>query len=497
MLKLKKLYPNRVHFILGNRDINKLRLYAELHPSSLKRAGQVYWIPKESAVNETKSDRLKWILNETMGAPLSFEYRRQELIELNKPYSDDDVAQSFIDFVSPTGKLTEYLSHGKIVHIDGDTIFVHGALRNYNIGWVAPCKRSESFAQIINNPHDWAYKINKFAQDEVNDYINNINLFVQDTENLATEKVFSWSAIGGYDHKQPGSRLMQYGMGWLKDKSVNRSVIYASYLGAATVSTPAPSRDVSPLRNTPSDNIIKTLEDDTNSNNHNNSDNRLPSTGMSSKNKLTPSSPPTITPSDKLLIPNSLPLPPLSEIMSTRNKQGNNDIDIEVVAFLTKPPNVTTTNMNTATASDSINSTPINKIIVGHIPRGDAPLILNNTGVQVIHGDTSYAANVIWDKNSTYSYGTKTQNIYNDNNDENSLHTEEIIQKKHGYLNFLPNHPIDSTRGQAVSEIILKQYNDDLLHRQVFIHGRLSNGFDYSMSLKNDDTNYIGRKVCL
>ena len=39
-----------------------------------------------------------------------------------------------------------------------------------------------------------------------------------------------WEAHGGYDHPQPGTRLIQYGQGWMPDKSINLGVIYNNYL---------------------------------------------------------------------------------------------------------------------------------------------------------------------------------------------------------------------------------------------------------------------------
>ena len=62
LISLQREYPDRVHLILGNRDINKLRLDIELHPAKLARKGKVYWIP-EGTKEETQSanDRLRWV----------------------------------------------------------------------------------------------------------------------------------------------------------------------------------------------------------------------------------------------------------------------------------------------------------------------------------------------------------------------------------------------------------------------------------------------------
>ena len=70
LVGLKKSYPERVHFIMGNRDINKMRIPAELHAASLRFPSKVYWIkselpdPTSSAENDrpdTVADRLKWV----------------------------------------------------------------------------------------------------------------------------------------------------------------------------------------------------------------------------------------------------------------------------------------------------------------------------------------------------------------------------------------------------------------------------------------------------
>jgi hypothetical protein len=70
-----------------------------------------------------------------MGAPFTFECRRQELQELDMPSSDRDVVGSFIDSISiPKGELMEYLSFGKLSVIIGDTIYVHGGITKFGLG---------------------------------------------------------------------------------------------------------------------------------------------------------------------------------------------------------------------------------------------------------------------------------------------------------------------------------------------------------------------------
>lgn len=43
IVSLKKRHPSRVHIILGNRDINKLRLLSELDEDAVKKDLQTYW----------------------------------------------------------------------------------------------------------------------------------------------------------------------------------------------------------------------------------------------------------------------------------------------------------------------------------------------------------------------------------------------------------------------------------------------------------------------
>ena len=100
LLSLHARYPHRVHFIMGNRDINKMRIIDELGiPSSdIHKQNDlmpqphdgVYWLgrtcsglPADSEGNVVPStsaaERLKWMLQRTMGSVDAFELRRNEL----------------------------------------------------------------------------------------------------------------------------------------------------------------------------------------------------------------------------------------------------------------------------------------------------------------------------------------------------------------------------------------------------------------------------------
>jgi hypothetical protein len=124
LVELKSENPDRVHLILGNRDINKLRLLTELQPESYSQPGETYWTgPLKQTDDFTMANRLKavssldrslepsltrlqQILNQTMGAPAAFEYRRRELLDIasaaaspqdqKTDVTDEEVVQSFM-----------------------------------------------------------------------------------------------------------------------------------------------------------------------------------------------------------------------------------------------------------------------------------------------------------------------------------------------------------------------------------------------------------------
>lgn len=189
LVSLKERYPERVHFILGNRDINKLRLLFSLHPLLVQHVyANTYWTSRneqsrKQAMEEVNAgdvvSKLKWILGKTMGAPIGFKCRLQELqmmqaIPNNHIHNEDDekkVVNSYLETLDPVnGLLTRYLSYGKISLILGDTLFVHGAIHDYNMGWLPPysSRQAEKTEETrVNCVREWTDSINSFARTEV------------------------------------------------------------------------------------------------------------------------------------------------------------------------------------------------------------------------------------------------------------------------------------------------------------------------------------------
>jgi len=220
LLRLKKRYPDRVVLIMGNRDINKMRFSAELDPRFLgqnatEHAFGAWWDRKAPTLSEhllaqnlsdTRVNRLRWMLQHTLGSPGAFEYRRQELAELTgtpiNKISDENVVESFVGAVKDdNGVVNNYLRSAQIGVIIGDTLFVHGAVEEQALGFVpSPLTR---------------YKFN--ARDELKslpgaqaglplrEWIDGLNAF-------AAEQVASWrkDPFWHEDGTRAGEALMAY-----------------------------------------------------------------------------------------------------------------------------------------------------------------------------------------------------------------------------------------------------------------------------------------------
>eukprot|EP00536_Pseudo-nitzschia_multiseries_P013713 jgi/Psemu1/261633/estExt_Genewise1Plus.C_6030021 len=179
LLDLKRRYPERVVWVLGNRDINKLRMMQELglppnkndvegsngdadvsvpyHPGLtwFRGSGRV-GDPDGPLPSMDPGDRLRWILGNTMGSPDAMEHRRQELaweargcredccLSTNTStsteeeteeaaaalpeISDCDVVRSYQESCHPNGEMGRFLSEALLAAKIGPVLFVHGSL---------------------------------------------------------------------------------------------------------------------------------------------------------------------------------------------------------------------------------------------------------------------------------------------------------------------------------------------------------------------------------
>jgi hypothetical protein len=413
-------FPGRVHFILGNRDVNKMRIPVELHPSYLERPGEVYWIPSKSAARETPAERLQWMLKATMGAPGAFEYRRHELSALGKSSRDEDVVNSYIEQVADENSpMLKFLLRGVVAARFADVLFCHGGLNEVNFGWLPPratnasntseatagaaaasayasgaeaktadisLKPGSSGGDICEDFEDWIAECNRRAREEVLDFRTRIASFLASLD--GGDFTPHWGSVGSYDHEQPGSRLGYLGMAMIAgpDRKVNPSIIYSSFM----------------------------------------------SEGM--------------------------------------------PVDIH--------PSVT----------ERLKTAGVRRVVVGHQPHGDAPTVIHQNGVQVFMGDTSYAANTLWDHTGSNVWEKRTH--------------ADVAHPELGATNL----PIasDNTRGISCSEILVHLKDDDEEKEEekekegqarmgpsrsgVHIHGILSDCSTYSFEANDPSTDeYIGK----
>jgi hypothetical protein len=237
LLKFKDEYPDRVEFIIGNRDANKIRFYSELSEKITNTNKYLskydkfpYWVDEKERISIREYleknnyeinivNRLKYILEYTMGSSGSFEKRRVELaILLNKNaklISDEDIVNSFLNSVSPRpvnvknsndNYLLKYLKYGKIAYIFGEHIFIHGAINKNNIGYVPSTQKEPKKHKIIDDVKLWVSGLNNWFHKELNEYI-------LDPEN------------GGITKKRKGYKIIDYSV-----PSNNRTVVYSDNL---------------------------------------------------------------------------------------------------------------------------------------------------------------------------------------------------------------------------------------------------------------------------
>ncbi|CAB9526918.1 expressed unknown protein (Partial), partial [Seminavis robusta] len=280
LLDFKRRYPDRVHLIMGNRDINKMRIHQEMgRDDNLPPHDGVYWlrnhVQSTNAGDESDivpsqtsaSERLQFLLGRTMGSPNAFESRRLELQrerqfaqdnDDNTTISDRDVVQSYRESCHPvTGEMGNYLANATLAFSLGELFVVHGALpltnpvlqqqimkeeaESSHNQQSADCWKDLSFAMPWTSEsgsqeaspsssittakkaiHDWVDALNQFARES-------IDAWQQEADNDPPEKGSVWATNGEYSNKFPAYKLTQYGMGWTPDGKRNPTVVYSSW----------------------------------------------------------------------------------------------------------------------------------------------------------------------------------------------------------------------------------------------------------------------------
>ncbi len=141
LVDVKERHPSRVILLAGNRDINKLRLPREL-------AGH----PRAGAPDGPRAEVLRWTYARTMGAGEAWASR---VAELGGDAGEDDVVDSFLADLEPDGLLWRYLALGQLAWRTDETLFVHGAVTEENLGFV-PGMRTPSSVD------GWVHELNQF-----------------------------------------------------------------------------------------------------------------------------------------------------------------------------------------------------------------------------------------------------------------------------------------------------------------------------------------------
>jgi hypothetical protein len=198
LLKFKKKYPNNVHLILGNRDVNKFRLIDELQdpnkieekdidpveidrpltllrPANTPTTGNIFnkWLSDKKIIMEKNENGhyigneqnwitvLKFILDKTMNAGKSFENTKQ-ILNLQ---SDFDVYKEYYYSIHG-GWFYQYLKHCDIIKIINGNLFLHGAITDKFL-WKIP---EEGLSNPVNEK-----KLSSMTPDDFHQWVGALN----------------------------------------------------------------------------------------------------------------------------------------------------------------------------------------------------------------------------------------------------------------------------------------------------------------------------------
>lgn len=234
LLDFKNRYPDRVYLLVGNREASKTRFYVELNPKHIRQrlleGSTPFWLlskPHQLPIDYVKNDMasqgilepndeemknfvsllsidkcqliyLKWMLEQTLGCPYTFEYHAQHMAsEINcsrSEISDQMVLNHIMEQYAPTGLMGQYLAKTQMIaHIpDTGIIAVHGGLTSENIGRI-PSISVDS--PRIENAIEWVDKLNQWYTQAVQEWLSLKQESLAFEKNPARSKLDTFSEI--------------------------------------------------------------------------------------------------------------------------------------------------------------------------------------------------------------------------------------------------------------------------------------------------------------
>ncbi|EPY25988.1 hypothetical protein STCU_06377 [Strigomonas culicis] len=261
LLDLKARYPDRVHLILGNRDINKMvmtRIVDEvdaltpveaedhlfgLHHYPSPQGPPSTFLADIAAAKATstrfrsvgyaaflaalrpetppppRADRvsfLRWALQHRMGGYRAFEHRRSELRQLRAADApaptDAEVASTFFEAARPGGVYAEYLRRGRLACVLEGILFVHGGVTAANVGFVpdvaAPLWEQPQRGRHIAEVHAWVDALEGFRRAAVDAWRRGEGTRGEALRHYALPRLFApYSVVVGSFVEADGPRL--------------------------------------------------------------------------------------------------------------------------------------------------------------------------------------------------------------------------------------------------------------------------------------------------
>ncbi|MDR3608413.1 MAG: metallophosphoesterase [Oligoflexia bacterium] len=225
MSDLKASSPDRMFEIAGNRDVIKVLVQSELSERLPKEPSERYkrWLA-EKGLKDTRSERLRWMLAEMMGAPKLYENWRTELAQARgverSAISDDEVTQDIYHDFGPNGAMGRYLASAELIHREGETLFVHGAVTDENLFLIPddPSSATET-ARRAGNLDEWISESNAWYRGRIEAWKNGAS--------SPDEEAGAAKSLARYSGRQPGTYAN------------SQSLIYARFsdeTGASTLS---------------------------------------------------------------------------------------------------------------------------------------------------------------------------------------------------------------------------------------------------------------------